>query len=193
MMKLIATILLGLLIAGPALAADNVTVKDAGGSNVVLRCRDVGSGVQSCQNVLGDANGNTCEAGSGGTPGCYVGIILSVGNGALSDHYVNIGSGDQHNVGSNAAKLLVGAHLSNVASTMAWVKFYNKQSCANTDTPLLAVMVPGNTSGAGREVMLPPMGKAFGTALCIRIVANIADNDATAITPATIIVDLDYY
>lgn len=37
--------------------ADNITVKDASGNNVVIKTKDVGAGVECAQNVLSDASG----------------------------------------------------------------------------------------------------------------------------------------
>lgn len=45
------------LVAAPALAADNLTVKDAAGSTVTMRSKDVGSGVQAPTNTVADSTG----------------------------------------------------------------------------------------------------------------------------------------
>lgn len=37
--------------------ADNITVKDASGNNIIVKTKDVGAGVQSAQNVLSDTSG----------------------------------------------------------------------------------------------------------------------------------------
>ena len=53
---------------------DNITVKDAGGSNVVMRAKDVGAGVESSITIPGDASGNIAW----GTAGAANANVMSV-------------------------------------------------------------------------------------------------------------------
>ncbi len=54
--------------------ADNITVKDASGSNVVVRAKDVGAGVESSITIPGDASGNIAW----GTAGAANANVMSV-------------------------------------------------------------------------------------------------------------------
>lgn len=193
-MKRLLIALAFLSVGAPVWAADNFTVSTVGG-NVVLRSHDIGSGVQSGQYVQGDAAGNVCVVTSGGTPGCFEGFILSTGNGATPDHYIANAGGNQdsHNWGTNASKLLVGAQLANLSAVPYFAKFYNKQSCASTDTPLKVLIVPGNTAGAGNNWVAWSGGDQFGTALCTRFTTGIADNDTTAVATQTALISISYY
>lgn len=54
------------LAAGPAVAADNVTAKDAASANVTMRCVEVSAGVYSCVHVLADHLGNLIDPATSG-------------------------------------------------------------------------------------------------------------------------------
>lgn len=71
-----------LLLASPALAADN-TVIVTPGVGVTMRSRDVGSGVQSMQSILGDTSGNAF--GLTGNP-----LFISYGTGVTLPAYAAI-------------------------------------------------------------------------------------------------------
>src|ERR1041385_282167 len=58
--------LFGTLLAIPAYAADNAVILDPG-TTVTMRCKDVGSGVQSCINILGDTAGAPLATAPGTT------------------------------------------------------------------------------------------------------------------------------
>ena len=72
-MNRILGVLLGLLLAGSAFAADN-TVVVTPGSGVTLKSKDVGAGVQAMQPILSDTGGNPMGAFSnyGTSPGAVL-------------------------------------------------------------------------------------------------------------------------
>lgn len=74
-------------------------------------------------------------------------------------------------------------HFFNTSATIAYVRLYNQTGApASTDTANIVyrALVPGNTSGAGFVVPIPP-GVVFGTGIGIRVTAAVADNDTTAL------------
>ena len=63
-------VLLGLLLASPALAADNSVIVTPG-VGVTMRSKDVGAGVESMIHILGDTTGNPIY-GTAGTPNANI-------------------------------------------------------------------------------------------------------------------------
>lgn len=72
-------LLLLLLLAGPAIAADNSVILTPG-VGVTMRTRDVGSGVQSQQMILGDTSGNSI-LGTAASPNSNVITVQGIANG----------------------------------------------------------------------------------------------------------------
>lgn len=90
------------------------------------------------------------------------------------------------------ARVLKGAHISNDTGSRFFAKLYNKATAPvpNVDTPLLTLMVQ---TGQHRDIAFPDGGLDFPLGLGIAVVAEIADNDNTAIAVASAgSVDLDY-
>src|SRR6185437_2403366 len=81
----------------------------------------------------------------------------------------------------------------NVASTVAYLKFYNKASAptVGTDTPVFVVPIPGNTAGAGATVPLGP-GLSFTTGIAFAVTGLLADTDTTAVAANNVSVSLGY-
>lgn len=72
-------------------------------------------------------------------------------------------------------------HFFNLSATIAYVRLYNMTTAPGTgDTVVYRALIPGNTSGAGFVVPIPP-GVVFGTGIGIRVTAAVADNDNTAL------------
>jgi hypothetical protein len=92
------------------------------------------------------------------------------------------------NVKASAGQLY-GYYLSNQASSVRYVKFYNKATApASTDTPVLTVALPAN-SAANASI---PQGLAFGAGIGIRGTTGVADGDTGAPTANDIIANLWY-
>lgn len=89
---------------------------------------------------------------------------------------------------------LVGfAYLTNVSSSVACVKLYDKATTptCNSDTPVQRWLIPANTNGAGA---VPNIGNGLtfrnGIAFCIT--ASCATSDNTAVAAGQVIVNLGY-
>lgn len=91
-----------------------------------------------------------------------------------------------------SAGQLYGLECYNVSASAVYVRLYNKASTPGTgDTPVWSGIIPGNTAGAG-FVKGWPNGMTFSTGIAIRVTAAIADNDNTALTANTVMVNGEY-
>jgi hypothetical protein len=74
-----------------------------------------------------------------------------------------------------------GFALSNQASSVRYVKFYNKATAptVGTDTPVMVIQLPGNTNGSGSNLSIPT-GISFSLGIGIGITCGIANGDTTA-------------
>jgi hypothetical protein len=82
----------------------------------------------------------------------------------------------------------------NLNAAAMYVKFYNKATAPDpaSDTPVLTVLVPGGTAGAGVCVPLPPQGLAFSTGIGIAMVTGIANNNNTGVAASEVIAAYGY-
>lgn len=82
------------------------------------------------------------------------------------------------------------AHNTNAA--VRFLKLYNKASAptVGTDTPVMTLPIPGNTSGAGFALDTGGMGIAFGTGIALALTTGIADADTGAVAANEIVVNL---
>jgi hypothetical protein len=74
---------------------------------------------------------------------------------------------------------LKGGYLTNIAASPRYLKIYDLDSPANFNThvPALTLMIPGNTSGAGAILQIPPEGLDFLRGIAVVITNGYADND----------------
>jgi len=82
----------------------------------------------------------------------------------------------------------------NNTATIAYLKVYNKASAptVGTDTPIITMGIPANTSGAGFTQDTGGMGIAFSTGIAIAITGGITDADTTATAANAVVVNLFY-
>ena len=77
----------------------------------------------------------------------------------------------------------------NNTAAAVFVRLYNMTTAPGTgDTPVRRVMVPAN-GGVEREIV---NGREFTTGIGIRVTGLAPDNDATALTANTVLVNVDY-
>jgi hypothetical protein len=88
---------------------------------------------------------------------------------------------------------LLGGWITNINAAPRYVKLYNKASAPDpaADTPVLRLLIPGNTNGAGGVCNIPS-GIQFSLGLAMLIVTGVGDTDATAVAANEIIVNLWY-
>lgn len=83
---------------------------------------------------------------------------------------------------------------SNTNAAAAYLKLYNMTSSpANTDTPVMTLLIPGSTTGAG--VVLPQVHQnclPFATGIGFRLTTAVADNSTAAVAANEVIVHVLY-
>lgn len=103
-------------------------------------------------------------------------------------------------VGTNAMlvaagnRVINGWSLGNIAAAPRWAKFYNKATApvVGTDVPVMTLVIPGNTNGAGQVLPFPTPIGGFPLGLAIALTANPADSDNTGIGAGEVVVNLLY-
>lgn len=79
----------------------------------------------------------------------------------------------------------------NINAVARYLKFYNKATAptVGTDVPLLVYLIPGNTAGAGTNIVLPSEGANFTTGIAFAITTGAADSDTGAVAANEIIIN----
>lgn len=90
-----------------------------------------------------------------------------------------------------SAGQVYGWTITNTNAAARYVKIYNTASPTSASTPVLTILVPGNTAGAGIAQHTGP-GIAFGTAIGMRATTGVADNDANAVASGEVIANVYY-
>jgi uncharacterized cupin superfamily protein len=93
----------------------------------------------------------------------------------------------------SSAGQVYGWYITNNNASERYVKLYNKASAPTigTDTPVITLLIPGNTAGAGTNVNFSA-GIAFATGIGYGTTTGYADNDTGAVAAGEIIVNLFY-
>lgn len=84
--------------------------------------------------------------------------------------------------------------ITNTNAAARFVKLYNKATAptVGTDTPVMTLVIPGSTTGAGMVAAEFTSGIAFGTGIGVGITGAIADNDTTAVAANEVVINLFY-
>lgn len=101
-------------------------------------------------------------------------------------------SGDATNIKASAGQVYA-VTLTNINASPVYFKMYNSASAptAGSGTPVLRIMVPGSTTGAGTNITIP-VGAAFTTGIGFTVVTGIADNSSTGVTASQVLVNVYY-
>lgn len=112
-----------------------------------------------------------------------LGTLLNTEVPATVFRYISVGTTeDKHTVKATAGTIF-GLLATNTAATVAFVKCENDTSAntaPGTDTPEFSVAIPGATTGAGNNSVIP-IGFAFSNAWTCWIVTGKADSDVTEV------------
>ena len=83
---------------------------------------------------------------------------------------------------------------SNVNAAARYLKLYNKASAptVGTDVPVLTLIIPGNTAGAGTNIPVPTVGINFGTGISFALTTEATDAGTTGVALSEIVVNLAY-
>ena len=79
----------------------------------------------------------------------------------------------------------------NVATSVRYLKFYNKASAptVGTDVPVLVLPIPASSNGF---VISPSEGIAFSTGIALAITGAVGDTDTTAVAANDVVLSLAY-
>jgi hypothetical protein len=108
-------------------------------------------------------------------------LDAATANGATPATYVSAASTNATSLKASAGQVY-GVLLSNVNAAARYLKIFNKASAptVGTDTPVMNLIIPGNTAGAGSNVFLP-VGAAFSTGIAFAITTGVALLDTGAV------------
>jgi len=81
---------------------------------------------------------------------------------------------------------------SNVNAAARYLKLYNKASAptVGTDVPVLTLIIPGNTAGAGTNIPVPACGLAFSTGIAFALTTEATDAGTTGVAVSEIVINL---
>lgn len=101
-------------------------------------------------------------------------------------------SGDATSVKGTAGQLYW-IYVTNTNAAARWVKIYNTSGTptAGSGTPVLRLMIPGNTSGAGFTFQ-SALGLAFSSGIGYTIVTTGADAGATGVAAGDVTINIGY-
>lgn len=79
----------------------------------------------------------------------------------------------------------------NISGSPRYVHFYNKATTptVGTDVPVQTYGIPGNTSGSGYTLPLPPQGLVFAAGISYSITSGMSDTDAGAIGAGDVVLN----
>ena len=176
---------------------DAVSLKASTGAGTTALTKDdpsfgdgVTSGILATSKRLFNGT-NYDRARSGGVTGMQ-GVVAqaSPSGGYTPGHLVSAATTNATSVKASAGTL---GHVSasNVNAAARYLKFYNKASAptVGTDVPVLTYIIPGNTSGAGTNIPLPPQGIAFSTGIAFAITTEATDAGSTAVAASEIVIN----
>lgn len=82
--------------------------------------------------------------------------------------------------------------VSNVNAAARYLKLYDKATApAETDTPVMRILLPGNATGAGIAKSFVS-GLAFNSGISFRLTTGVADNDTGAVAANELLVNIAY-
>lgn len=148
--------------------------------------------VSSISGTFGDGEGYTITVTPFrmGTPGS--GLLPRVSGGLSIYRLLSAASTNGNNIKASAGQVY-GWFISNTNAAARVVKLYNTAGTptVGTDTPVMTLLIPGNTAGAGTNISFE-MGIAFALGIGIGITTGVADNDVAAVAANEVIVNLFY-
>lgn len=109
-------------------------------------------------------------------------------SGATPYRYLSAGGAKAGVIKASAGRLFGSISMGNIGAAAVYLRIYDKATAPGTsDTPKIGpLIIPGATTGAGREHVLPDVGAAFASGISWRLTTGIADNDDTAVSNAEV-------
>ena len=109
-------------------------------------------------------------------------------SGTTPYRYLSAGSAKADVIKSSAGRLFGSISMGNIGAAAVYLRIYDKTTAPGTsDTPVIGpLVIPGATTGAGREHDLPDVGVRFTSGISWRLTTTIADNADTAVSDAEV-------
>lgn len=145
-------------------------------------------------NNIGDIDVLTLPALASGTNTIGNAGAVSVATGGYTPgKLISAASTNATSVKASAGKL-GWLSLGNINAAARYFKLYNKASSptVGTDTPILTLLIPGNTAGAGNNPSYPSEGIDFSTGIAFAITTGVADSDTGAVAANEITVNYGF-
>lgn len=119
--------------------------------------------------------------------------LVPVTTGGLTISSTLIAAGTNATSVKASAGQLYGVEITNNSANIAYLKLYNTAGTptAGTGTPVIRLMVPGNSTGTG-IVRSYDNGIRFGTGIGFTFTGGIADADTTSVAASAFILNLYY-
>ncbi|MCE3277791.1 MAG: hypothetical protein K0R13_3646, partial [Propionibacteriaceae bacterium] len=160
-------------VAGSEVQVDVVAALPAGTNNI--GDVDIASAIPSGTNTVGK-----------------VGLDPQTAGGLSISRVISAASTNATSAKGSAGQVF-GWFISNTNAAARYLKLYNKASAptVGTDTPVMTVLIPGNTAGAGANVEFTN-GVTFGTGIAFAITTGVADSDTGAVAANELVINLLY-
>lgn len=219
-MRRIFAVLFLLAFVGAALAADNSVILTPG-TGVTMRTKDVGGGVESPLNILGDTAGNALATVPGTpnasfalpiqgvtagtdipisidqtTAGTTNGVVTKPAtSGGLTTFFLQPTASDNHTNVKNGAGQVYWVLAENNSATVNYLRLYNAATgfngCASATNLVTQIQIPANTAVGGVNIALP-FGIPFSTGISICVTSGYATTDATNATATAMSLTIGY-
>ena len=123
-----------------------------------------------------------------------VGIDPEDRGGCTPYRHLSNGSTKADVIKASAGQLYGSISMGNIGAAAVYLRIYDKATAPSTsDTPVIGpLVIPGATTGAGREHVLPIQGVAFANGISWRLTTTIADDADTAVTSAEVSFSIYY-
>ena len=123
----------------------------------------------------------------------YVAPVAHTAGGATPYKLVSAATTNATSVKASAGQVYM-ITASNVNAAARYLKLYNKASAptVGTDMPVLTLVIPGNTAGAGTNIPVPTCGIAFSTGIAFAITTEATDAGTTGVALSEIVINLAY-
>tara|TARA_R100000541_G_scaffold56507_1_gene65960 strand:- start:800 stop:1258 length:459 start_codon:yes stop_codon:yes gene_type:complete len=115
------------------------------------------------------------------------------GDASLPFRLISAATTNATSVKASAGKIVTITGLSTNASTVSFLKIYDKATApvVGTDVPVMTIPIPTHTQGAG--IVIPICnGVTFLNGIALAITGAVSDSDTTAVAADEVVINLTY-
>lgn len=185
---------IGTLAANSGVDIGDVTINNASGASAV-NIQDGGNSITVDGTVTVQDGGSTISVDDNGSSLTVDGTVAIGTTTSGLSYFRSLDLDETEEEVKSSAGTVYGWYMSNSASSIRYVKFYNATAAnvtVGSTTPVLTFLLPANsTSGVGANA-LNSIGIAFSTAITVAATTGVADADTGAPGANEVIVNLFY-